>query len=100
VTVGLGDHLTWSVALRGKVIVAPSRLGMTLASGPVLGAKPVVSATRTRAVDQVLRPVVRIKRAEVRDRFNERRVDFAGGYALIVRAYGLLIWATNNMRKL
>lgn len=87
VTVGVGEQLTWAVALRGKVIVKPSRLGMTLAGGPVLGATPVVSATSTRSVDQVLRPVVRIKRAEVRDRYNERRVDFTGGYALLVRAY-------------
>ncbi len=35
----------------------------------------------------MLRPVVRVKRAEVRDRFNERRIDFAGDYSLIVRAY-------------
>ncbi|MFA6167860.1 MAG: glycoside hydrolase family 97 catalytic domain-containing protein, partial [Gemmatimonadaceae bacterium] len=87
VTVGVGEQLTWSVTLRGRAVLLPSRIGMTLAGGQVLGAKPVVSATSTRAVDQILRPVVRIKRAEVRDHFNERRVNFAGGYALIVRAY-------------
>ena len=87
VTVGVGDQLTWSVSLRGRAVLLPSRLGMTLASGQVLGAKPVVTVTKTRTVDQVLRPVVRIKRAEVRDHYNERRVNFAGGYALIVRAY-------------
>lgn len=87
VSVGVGEHLTWSVALRGRAILLPSRIGMTLASGQALGEKPVVSATSTRAVDQVLRPMVRIKRAEVRDHYNERRVNFTGGYALIVRAY-------------
>jgi alpha-glucosidase len=87
VTIGLGEQLTWSVALRGKVIVGPSRLGLTLATGQVLGAQPLVMATSTRSVDQVLRPVVRIKRAEVRDRFNERRIDFTRDHALIVRAY-------------
>ncbi len=87
VTVGVGEQLTWSVTLRGRAILLPSRIGMTLADGQVLGAKPVVSATTTRAADQLLRPVVRIKRAEVRDHYNERRVNFAGGYALIVRAY-------------
>ncbi len=87
VTVGIGEQLTWAVALRDKVILQPSRLSMTLAGGQVLGARPIVQATRTRTVDQRLAPVVRIKRAEVRDRFNERRIDFAGRYALIVRAY-------------
>ncbi|MDP1890804.1 MAG: glycoside hydrolase family 97 protein [Gemmatimonadaceae bacterium] len=87
VTVGVDEHLTWSVALRGRAILLPSRIGMTLANAPALGAKPAVASTSTRTVDQVLRPVVRIKRAEVRDHYNERRVNFAGGYALIVRAY-------------
>jgi alpha-glucosidase len=87
VTVGVGEQLTWAVTLRGKTILKPSRLGITLADGQVLGAKPVVKATSTSAVDDVLRPVVRVKRAEVRDHYNARRIDFAGGYALLVRAY-------------
>jgi len=40
-----------------------------------------------RSADTTLKPVVRIKRAEIRDRYNERRIDVAGGYALLVRAY-------------
>jgi len=87
VTIGVGDQLTWSISLRDRVVLRPSPIGMTLAEGQTLGAKPVVSASSTRSVDQVLKPIVRIKRAEVRDRFNERRIDFAGGYSLIVRAY-------------
>ncbi len=71
----------------GKPVLLPSSIGLTLDAGRVIGALPKVRATTTRTVDQVLRPVVRVKRAEVRDRFNERRIDFAGDYSLIVRAY-------------
>ena len=60
---------------------------MTIDGGRVLGDKPVVSATATQTVDRALKPTVPAKRAEVRDRCNERRVDFAGGYSLLVRAY-------------
>jgi alpha-glucosidase len=87
VTVSVDGPLTWSVALRGRVLVAPSRLALTLATGEVLGARPSVKATRLRSADDFLRPVVRVKRATVRDRYNERRIDFAGNYSLIVRAY-------------
>jgi len=87
VTIGTDGQLTWSVSLRDRLVLRPSAIGMTLEGGAILGARPVVTATSTRAVDQVLRPIVRVKRAEVRDRFNERRVDFAGGYSLVVRAY-------------
>jgi len=86
-TVGVNGQLTWSVSLRDLVIVQPSRIGMTLAGGQVLGAKPVVTATSTRTVDQRLVPVVRVKRAEIRDRFNEMRIELAGNCAVIIRAY-------------
>ncbi len=98
VTVAAGDELTWAVSAGGREILRPSPIGLTLAGGldrrspsggggRVLGARAVVSATSSRRVDEVLRPVVRVKRAEIRDRFNERRIDFAGDYSLVVRAY-------------
>jgi alpha-glucosidase len=69
------------------VVVGPSRIAMTLDGGPVLGNTPVVLRTTTRSADQTVKPVVRQKRAEIRDRYNERRIEFAGGYALLVRAF-------------
>jgi len=87
VTVGTEGRLTWAVSFRGRPLLRPSRIAMTLGDGRVLGAAPVVSGTTTRSQDQVLRPVVPAKRAEVRDRYNERRVDFAGDFSLVVRAY-------------
>jgi alpha-glucosidase len=86
-SVTAGSDLRWSVDVAGKPVLLPSSIGLTLDAGRVVGALPKVRATTTRTVDQILRPVVRVKRAEVRDRFNERRIDFAGDYSLIVRAY-------------
>ena len=71
----------------GRPVLLPSKIALTLDGNRTLGAPATVRTTTTRTVDQVLRPVVRVKRAEVRDRFNERRIDFAGDYSLIVRAY-------------
>jgi alpha-glucosidase len=87
VSVAGGSDLRWSVDVAGRPVLLPSSIGLTLDAGRLVGARPKVRATTTRTVDQVLRPVVRVKRAEVRDRFNERRIDFAGDYSLIVRAY-------------
>ncbi len=87
VSVSVGQDLRWSVDVGGKPVLLPSSIGLTLDAGRAIGALPKVRSTTTRTVDQVLRPVVRVKRAEVRDRFNERRIDFAGDYSLIVRAY-------------
>jgi alpha-glucosidase len=87
VTLATDGQLTWSVTLRGREILKPSRIAMTLDGGRVLGDKPVVSATAAQAIDRALKPTVHTKRAEVRDRCNERRIDFAGGYSLVIRAY-------------
>jgi alpha-glucosidase len=87
VTVTAGAELRWSVSVGGEPVLLPSRIALTLDGGRVLGAPATVRAVGARSVDQVLRPVVRVKRAEVRDHFSERRIDFAGDYALIVRAY-------------
>jgi alpha-glucosidase len=82
-----GRALTYEVTHGGHPVVPPSPIGLVLADGRTLGAPAVVARSVVRSVDETLRPVLRVKRAEVRDRFNERRIDFQGGYALIVRAY-------------
>jgi alpha-glucosidase len=87
VTIGTGERLTYAVRHRGRDLVLPSPLGLTLADGTTMGAKAVVSSSKSWTVNQVLKPVVRIKRAEVRDHFNARRIDFTGRYSLIVHAY-------------
>ena len=87
VTIGTEGQVTWAVTHRGRTVIEPSPIAMTLGDGRVLGEKPAVSRTATRSADQVLKPVVRQKRAEVRDHYNERHIEFAGSYALVVRAY-------------
>jgi alpha-glucosidase len=87
VTVAAGTDLSWSIAMDGRPVLLPSRIGLRLDGNRGLGTPATVRGTTTRSVNQVLRPVVRVKRAEVRDQFNERRIDFAGDYSLVVRAY-------------
>jgi alpha-glucosidase len=87
VTIGTEGQLTWSVSLRGRVVLEPSRIAMTLGDGLVLGEKPLLTTSFTRRIDTILKPPVRYKRAEVPDRFNEAVLAFAGNYSLRVRAY-------------
>jgi alpha-glucosidase len=87
VVVQTGAQLTWSVEYAESVVLAPSPISMTLASGQVLGHGGRVSRRTPRTVDDVIRPVVAEKNAVVPDRFNDLRLDFNGGWALVVRAY-------------
>ncbi len=87
VTVTAGEALAYAVSKNGGELVTPSRISMTLQGGEVLGARPQVLRSATAAGDRILRPVVRIKREQIRDRYQELRIDFRGNYSLLVRAY-------------
>jgi alpha-glucosidase len=87
VVVEVGDRLTWSLTHAGEVRVEPSPISMTLGSGRVLGPGAEVTNTDTRSVDEVIRPVVPEKNAEVPDRFEELTLELDGDWGLVVRAY-------------
>jgi alpha-glucosidase len=87
VTVSTGTEISYSIAVDGRQILRPSPVSMTLASGQVLGRPATVVGRRSRSVDQILRPVVRVKRAEIRDSYNEQRLDFSGGFSFTVRVF-------------
>jgi len=87
VTVGTEGHVTWSVTHRGRVVIEPSPIAMKLGDGRVLGEKPLLTTSSRRSIDTVLKPSVRYRRAEIRDRFNEVVFAFGGNYSLAVRAY-------------
>jgi alpha-glucosidase len=87
VTIAAGAELTYSVLVGGRQILSPSPIAMILDSGQVLGKPASVAGSTTRGVDQMLHPVVKFKRADIRDFYNERRIDFQGGYSLLVRAF-------------
>ena len=53
----------------------------------MLGAKAAILRTAETTGDRVLRPVVRIKRAAIADRYRQVRVDFRGGFFADPEAY-------------
>jgi alpha-glucosidase len=87
VAIAADTNLKWSVTMKGKPLLLPSAIGMTFNLDQTIGKNPRVKSSKATSVNQALRPVVKIKRAEIRDHYNERRIDFAGDYSLIVRAY-------------
>ncbi len=87
VTISTGAELTYSVSVEGRRVLRTSPISITLASGQVLGRPATAAGSSTRSADRLLHPVVKFKRAEVRDFYNETRVDFKGDYSLIVRAF-------------
>lgn len=87
VTIDTGERLAFSVSHRGVPLVLPTPIGMTLNGIGTLGEKPRLTGQQRHSVDATVRPVVAQKSRVVRDHYNALQLDFAGGYALEVRAY-------------
>ncbi len=52
-----------------------------------MGVQPKVVDAKPSSHDEIVEPVVRQKFARIRDNYNELRVSFDGGYAVVFRAY-------------
>ncbi|MGD8869628.1 MAG: glycoside hydrolase family 97 protein [Gemmatimonadales bacterium] len=87
VEIAVGDELTYSVTWRGRRLVGPSPVSMTLDDGTRIGPSADVRDVHRRQVDEMIVPVVPEKYSRIRDHFNELSLDFTGGWGLDVRAY-------------
>ncbi len=87
VTISTGKQLSYSVTFNGKQLLNPSSISMTLDNHLVLGQDAKVRKVSRKSVDEEVHPVVREKRAVIRNHFNEITLNLKGDYALIFRVY-------------
>jgi alpha-glucosidase len=83
----VGERIQYSVSFKGKQILRPSPLSITLEEKGELGGQPVLENREHRRVDDVIHPVVQQKSSEIIDRYNEQTLSFQGGYKVTFRAY-------------
>jgi alpha-glucosidase len=86
VRIDLGERIRYGVLLRGRALLADSTLSLKV-EGTVLGASPKLESTKPTSVDREIEPTVHQKAARIRERYNELRLQFQGGYAVAFRAY-------------
>jgi len=86
VELGTAARLSYDVRLDGKPLVLGATLSLDI-DHVRLGIEPRVTGTRRQSVDRRIEPAVRQKAAALIDRYNELRVECAGGYAVAFRAY-------------
>jgi alpha-glucosidase len=80
------DGIRWSATFDGKAIVREAEASMKI-DGLVLGEGAKVRAARRSRVDRAIVPVVRRKAAKLAERYEELRLEMAGRYAVVFRAY-------------
>lgn len=86
VDVTLAGGITYDVYRGDELVLDRCRLSMDLC-GKVLGSTPKLQKATRRAVNEVKKPFLHLKYAEVQNHFNELTLKFKGGYSVIFRAY-------------
>ena len=86
VVLSMERQLTFSVFQNDEPILTDCPLTLQVGND-VFGQNPRLSGTRRATIDQVVRPVVPMKYAQVRDHANQLTLSFRGGISLEVRAY-------------
>lgn len=87
VTLRINESIQYSVALNESLLLKDCVISMTLGDGTVLGQNATLTQQRTVGRHAILKPVIRVKSAEIVDFYSERIFFFNQGYSLIFRVY-------------
>ncbi|WP_158275685.1 glycoside hydrolase family 97 protein [Marinilabilia rubra] len=86
IVVSTDSVIHFSVNFNGGELFSLSEIGMQL-ENEHLGGDPIVVKAKRQQVDETITPVVKIKEAEIINRFNELRLFFKKGFSLSFRVF-------------
>jgi alpha-glucosidase len=86
IQVTLKNKIYYSVYKDSAKVLAFSPISMTLSTGEVLGASPILKSSKIITHSEDLKPCWWTKN-KIQDKYNELQLVFEGNYSLIFRAY-------------
>ena len=86
VRIRTSERLRYDVLLDGKPLLENCSLSLDV-EHKKLGLEAKVLEAKERVNDQIVRPAVRQKFAQIRDHYKELRLAMEGGYAVVFRVY-------------
>lgn len=87
ISISVEKEVSWSVRKNDEWIIKPSVISMQFGNGITAGLSPSVKGIKRTSVNTVIEAVVPVKARFIPDVYNELRVNFKDGYAIIFRAY-------------
>jgi alpha-glucosidase len=84
--VTIGDKITWTLSHDGETVLDSSAIAMENEGVASFGVEPRLKSSKRRTVEESF-PAAVYKRNTVRNDFKELKLQFAGNYNLIFRAY-------------
>jgi alpha-glucosidase len=86
VRIATDERILYDVLLGGEPLLSGATLSIDI-DHVTLGLAPGVKAVTPTSVDREVEPAVRQKRARLRERYNQLRLELDGDYAVTFRAY-------------
>jgi len=86
IKIRVGEKIQYDVLLGGRTLLENSTFSLDVEHKP-LGLQPKVVEAKERENDQIIKPTVRQKFAQIRDHYKELRLSMEGGYGVVFRAY-------------
>ena len=86
VKIRAAEKIQYDVLLGGRTLLENSTFSLDV-EHKALGLQPKVVEAKERANDEVIKPTVRQKFAQIRDNYKELRLTMDGGYSVAFRAY-------------
>ena len=86
VRIRTAGQLHYDLLLKGTAVLENCTLSLDV-EHKKLGVEPHVMEAKPSSHDEIVKPVVRQKFANIRDHYNELRLNMEGGYAVVFRAY-------------
>lgn len=81
------ESVLYSVKYGNAMLVLPSEISLTIGNDRVIGQNATVTDSARRSVQQMITPVVKEKRAQIPDSFNELLLKLDKDFELCFRAY-------------
>lgn len=86
IKIRVGEKIQYDVLLGGRTLLENSTFSFDI-DHKTVGLQAKVISSNVIANDQMVKPVVRQKFAQIRDNYRELRLGMDGGYAVVFRAY-------------
>jgi alpha-glucosidase len=86
VNIQASDRLYYDVMVNGKQLLTKATLSIDI-DHTTLGLNPRVTSSKTNSVDREIACPVPHKSAKIREAYKELRLEMAGNYAIVFRAY-------------
>lgn len=87
ISVETAPELNWKLSFRGQPLLNAAPVALEIEGAGVLGRNPRVLSADKKSVDQLQRPPVHQKSAEITERYNELTLNCAGDWGISFRAY-------------